>query len=91
MIKGTTVIFNDEYIDELTRHRDIAKKKFEVEDLPEHKSKAEKGLIAAEKRLDWAISFQDTIDHFVNLDVPSITGVVTVKGYELPAKHLQVV
>ena len=77
MIKGTTVIFNEEYIGELERHRDNAKKKFEVEDVPEFKQKAQKYLDACEKRLEWATEFRDT-------------GVVTVGGYELPAKHLQV-
>lgn len=90
MIKGTTVIFNEEYIGELERHRDNAKKKFEVEDVPEFKQKAQKYLDACEKRLEWATEFRDTVDHFVHLDVPNITGVVTVGGYELPAKHLQV-
>ena len=31
MIKGATVIFNEDYIAELERHRDNAKKKFEIE------------------------------------------------------------
>lgn len=90
MIKGSTVIFNDEYIAELIRHRDNAQKKFEIEDVPENKNKAQKYLEAAENKLEWATSFRDTIDHFVNLDVPNITGVVTVSGYQLPAKNLQV-
>ena len=90
MIKGTTVIFNEEYIGELERHRDNAKRKFEVEDLPEYKSKAQALYESAEKRLEWATEFRDTVDHFVNVDVPNITCVVTTKGYELPAKHLQV-
>ena len=28
---GTTVIFNEEYIDEIIRHRDIEKSKYDVE------------------------------------------------------------
>lgn len=91
MIKGATVIFNNEYIEELTRHRDNAKKKFEVEDLPEYKSKAEAAYQAAEKKLDWALEFRDTVDHFVHLDVPNITGVVTVTGVQVPAKILEIV
>ena len=91
MIQGSTVIFNEEYIDELIRHRENDKKKFDVEDLPEYKGKAEAQYLAAENKLEWATGFRDTIDHFVHLDVPSITAVVTVEGYELPAKHLQVV
>lgn len=91
MIKGSTVIFNDEYIEELIRHRDNAKRKFEVEDLPEYKNKAEAQYQAAENRLEWATGFRDTIDHFVHLDVPNITAVVTMQGYELPAKYLQVI
>lgn len=90
MIKGATVIFNEDYIAELERHRDNAKKKFEIEDVPEHKAKAQKYLEAAEKKLEWATEFRDTVDHFVNIEVPNITCIVTVKGYELPAKCLQV-
>ena len=36
---GTTVIFNEEYINEIIRHRDIAKRKYEVENMPKEKEK----------------------------------------------------
>ena len=91
MINGSTVIFNEEYIDEITRHRDNAQQKYEVEDLPEEKIKAKQQLDKWERKLDWALNFQDTIDSIENVLVPNITVIRTVKGYELPAKHLQLV
>lgn len=91
MIKGTTVIFNEEYIDEITRHRDIAKQKYEVEDLPEEKINCKKALDKWEQKLDWALNFTDTVDSLENIMVPNITVVRTLKGYELPAKHLQLI
>ena len=91
MISGATVIFNDEYIDEVTRHRDNAKKKYEVEDLPEKKEQAKKAYDNWEKKLDWALNFQETVDRVVNCEVPNITVVKTISGYELPAKILQTV
>ena len=91
MISGATVIFNDEYIDEVTRHRDNAKKKYEVEDLPEKKAQAKKAYESWETKLDWALNFQETIDRVINCEVPNITVVKTISGYELPAKILQTV
>jgi len=91
MITGATVIFNDEYIDEVTRHRDIAKKKFEVEDLPEKKEQAQKAYESWEKKLDWSLNFQDVVDRVINCEVPNITVIKTMTGYELPAKILQTV
>lgn len=91
MISGATVIFNDEYIDEVTRHRDNAKKKYEVEDLPEKKVQAKKAYETWETKLDWALNFQETIDRVINCEVPNITVIRTISGYELPAKILQTV
>ena len=91
MINGTTVIFNEDYIDEVTRHRDIWKKKYEVENMPNQKEKNFKEYEKWEKKLDWALNFQDTVDFVQNMEVPSITVVKVMSGLEIPSKHLQVV
>jgi len=90
MISGSTVIFNDDYIDEVTRHRDIAKHKYEVENMPNQKENLKKTYDAWESKLEWAMNFQDTVDFVQNMEVPSITVCKTLTGYEIPAKHLQV-
>ena len=91
MKKGNTVIFNDEYIDEVIRHRDIAKKKYEVENMPNQKARLKEELDAWENKLAWAEEFQDTIDTLVNVEIPKITAIKTMGGYEYPAKYLQVI
>ena len=91
MQHGATVIFNEEYIDEIIRHRDIAKKKYEVENMPQAKAKAKEEWDAWENKLAWAEEFQDTIDKFVNVDIPKMTAIKTMGGYEYPAKYLQVI
>lgn len=91
MIQGSTVIFNDEYIAEVERHRNSAKKKYEIENMPEKKAEYKKKYEAWEQKLDWALNFQDTVDRIENLDVPAIRVCKTFTGLALPAKHLQAV
>lgn len=91
MIKGTTVIFNDEYIDEVTRLRDIAKRKYDVENVPSNKEKLLKEYTHWENKLEWAMNFQDTVDFIQNMEVPAITICKTITGLEIPAKNLQTV
>lgn len=91
MQHGSTVIFSNEYIEELTRHRDIAQRKYDVENMPNQKAKLKEELEAWENKLAWAEEFQDTIDSFVNVEVPKITAIKTMGGYEYPAKYLQVI
>ena len=91
MQHGSTVIFSNEYIEELTRHRDIAQRKYDVENMPNQKVKLKEELDAWENKLAWAEEFQDTIDSFVNVEVPKITAIKTMGGYEYPVKYLQVI
>lgn len=91
MIQGTKVIFNNDYIEEITRHRDNAQKVWENELMPDAKEKAKKALDSWEDRLEWALSFEDILDEVKNVDVPNITIFKTMGGYELPAKHIQIV
>lgn len=91
MVKGSTVIFNEDYIDEVTRHRDNWQRKYDVENMPNQKEKNKKELERWEAKLEWSINFQDTVDFVQNMEVPAITVVKTLQGYEIPAKHLQVI
>ena len=91
MVAGATVIFNNDYIAELVRHTEIAKKKADVEDLPEKKEHAKKVYENWENKLDWARGFRDTIEQVINCEVPNITVVKTISGYEFPAKILEIV
>ena len=87
----TTVIFNDEYISEVTRHRDIAKRRYETENMPEEKEHYRMEYEQWEKKLEWAVSFQDTLDSLQNIEVPSLTVCKTLSGLVIPAKHLQII
>jgi hypothetical protein len=91
MLKGTTVIFNEEYIDEVVRHRDIAKRKYEQEHMPNNKERLQKEYEAWERKLEWSLNFQDSVDFVQNMEVPKITVCKTIGGLEIPAKHLQAV
>ena len=91
MIKGATVIFNEEYIQEITRHRDTAKRKYEIENMPEKKEELKKKLESWEAKLDWALNFQDIVDKVQNMEIPSITVCKMISGEEIPAKLLQAV
>lgn len=91
MINGSTVIFNEDYIDEITRHRDIAKRKYDVENMPNLKEKLKKEYEAWENKLEWSLNFQDTVDFVQNMEIPKITVCKTLSGLEIPAKNLQTV
>jgi len=91
MKQGTTVIFNQDYIDELIRHRDIAQKKYDVENIESQKLKAKQNLQMCEQRLEFAENFRDTIFEIKNMDIPHITAVKTMDGHEFPASVLQVI
>lgn len=91
MKQGTKVIFNQEYIDELIRHIEIARKKYEVENLPKEKEQALKSLQYLEKKLEEAETFQGTILEITNATIPSLTMVKTMDGQEYPLCQLQII
>lgn len=91
MKQGTTVIFNEEYIDTLTRHRDIAQRKFDTENLPKEKEQARRNLERLENLLDKAICYQGTVQEIKYTDIPSLTVVKTMDGGEYSLKDLQVI
>ena len=89
MLNGTKVIFNSDYVEEVERHTNLAKKKYEVENMPQNKARLKAEYEAWEKKLEWSINFQDTVDFVQNMEVPSITVCKLMSGLEIPAKHLQ--
>ena len=91
MKHGATVIFNQDYIDEVIRHRDIAQRKFDVETIPSKKNEAKAALDAWEAKLEDAECFQDVIQEIKHLDIPKMTAVRTMGGRELPVRMLQVI
>ena len=90
-MNGSTVIYNDEYIDEITRHRDIAKRKWETENMTVAKEKLFKEYENWEYKLEDAISFQDTVEYVHQMDIPNLTVCKTLTGRVIPAKNLQCV
>lgn len=88
---GNTVIYNNDYISEIERHRDIWKKRFETENMLDNKIRYEKQYKELEKKLEAAICFQDTLDSVKYVDIPKITVIKTMGGHEIPAKYVQLI
>lgn len=90
MIKGSTIIYNDSYIDELTRHYNNVKEQFDLEDIPDIKEKLKTKMTFFSNKLDEAIEFQDTIDEIMNLEVPSLSIIKTISGRVIPLANVKV-
>lgn len=90
-MQGTTVIFNEEFIQTIQRRLEIAEQKAATENMPNEKRLAMEAVESLRKKLDWALDFTDIICTIHNVEVPSITAVKTLQGYELPIKHLQII
>ena len=91
MIKGSTVIFNEAYIEELTRLRDNCQSKLEMETFFKERQKLEEQLNIYQTKLDKALDFQDVLDEVIHIDVPQITTVRTISGVVLPLKNIKVI
>ena len=91
MIKGSTVIFNEAYIEELTRLRDNCQNKLEMETFFKERQKLEEQLNMYQTKLDRALDFQDVLDEVIHIDVPQITTVRTVSDVVLPLKNIKVI
>ena len=90
-IEQSTVIFNNKYIEMISNKLDLAQLKYNIEDLPEHKENAKVLVDKLQEKLDWALGFRDTVVTYVNMEVPSITAVKTLGGYELPIQYVQII
>ena len=90
-ISGTTVIMSNEYIDELTRHRDNVQRKLNIETLMGERIRLEQELAVKQRKLDEALDFQDTVEEVLNVDCPRLTVVKTLSGMVLPLRHVQVI
>ena len=91
MIKGSTVIFNEAYIEELTRLRDNCRNKLEMETFFKERQKLEEQLNMYQTKLDRALDFQDVLDEVIHIDIPQITTIRTISGYVLPLKNIKVI
>lgn len=89
MQKGQKVIFTQDYIDELTRHRDIAKQKYEVENMPQEKSALKQKWEAWEQVLEKAECFQGIVREVKNPEMEKLATVITMEGSEHSLKNLQ--
>ena len=90
MIEGSTVIMNEAYIAELTRHRDICKKKLDKETFPKIREELTERYNRYDNMLNQALDFQDTIVEVINIDIPKLTSIRTMSGLVLPLKNVQV-
>ena len=91
MIKGNTVIFNEEYISELNRHRDGAKKQLDTTIDSKVRRGLEREIDYFTKKLEYALDFQDTVDQVINVEIPQITAIKTVSGVVLPIRIVQII
>ena len=90
MIKGSTIIMSEAYIDELTRHKDNWTKKLNVETNPGIREKIQNKVTYLENKLEDALEFQDIVDEIINIDIPRITSVRTISGLVIPINNVQV-
>ena len=90
MIKGSTVIMSEDYIADLTRHRDTYKKLMENEPYFDAQAKYRTKYEMYEEKLNKALEFQDTIEEIINVEIPKISVVKTVTGLAIPLRNLQV-
>ena len=91
MIKGSTVIFNDEYISELQRHKDNTKKQLDNTIDSRAKAELEEKFNYFTKKLEYALDFQDTVEQVINVEIPKIATVRTVSGMTIPIRIVQVI
>lgn len=91
MEKGQTVIFNNDYIEQIIRHKDITQRKYQIENMPQEKQKLKQKLDAWEQLLEKAECFQGIIREVKNKEIEKLATIVTMEGTEYPAKHLQVI
>ena len=90
MIKGATIILSDEYINELTRHKDNLEQQILLEDIPDKKARIQSRFDIMSKKLDEALEFQDVVDEIVNLEIPNMAVVKTMTGLVLPLANIKV-
>lgn len=90
MIIGSTIIFNDDYISEIKRHRDNIQRKLDNEVIPDAREELQEKYKFFDNKLEEAMDFQDVASEFINIDVPRIAAVRTISGAVLPLRNVQV-
>ena len=90
MIKGSTVIMSEEYIDELVRHKNIFEEKLKLEDIPDKKEVLKQRIEFFKNKINEAEEFQDTIEEVINYEIPSMALIKTVTGIVIPVSNVKV-
>ena len=78
MIPGNTIIYNDEYISELQRFKDITEQKLNHEISPDVRAKLEEAYKNICHKIDDALEFQEVVEELINVEVPRIAAVKTI-------------
>jgi DNA-binding transcriptional regulator GbsR (MarR family) len=90
MIKGSTVIMSSAYIDEIDSYISLLQTKLSKESNERKKSELQSQIDSYTDKLEKALAFQDTIDEVLNIDMPRLTLVKTMRGSVIPIKNVQV-
>lgn len=90
MIKGSTVIMSSAYIDEIDSYISLLQTKLSKESNERKKSELQSQIDSYTDKLEKALAFQDTIDEVLNIDMPRLTLVKTMRGTVIPIKNVQV-
>ena len=90
MIKGSTVIMSSAYINEIDSYISLLQTKLSKETNERKKSELQSQIDSYTDKLEKALAFQDTIDEVLNIDMPRLTLVKTMRGTVIPIKNVQV-
>ena len=90
MIKGSTVIMSSAYIYEIDSYISLLQTKLSKETHERKKSELQSQVDIYTDKMEKALAFQDTIDEILNIDMPRLTLVKTMRGSVIPIKNVQV-
>lgn len=90
MIKGSTIIMSEAYIEELTRHKNNFQAILANTDIPDQQDILKERIRIFNQKIEEAMDFQDTVEEILNLDIPKMTVVKTVNGLVLPIANVKV-
>lgn len=91
MIKGTTVIFNEDYISEIERHISATEQNIASEVTPDKRVVLMKKLDNLNNKLEEALEFQDCVDEILDMDTPRLTVLKTITGKVLPLRIVKII
>lgn len=91
MIKGSTIIFNEEYISEIERHISNVEKQLKNEITPDKRYALKEKLDKLNAKLEYALDFQDCLEEVLNVDILKLATVRTMSGLVLPLNIVKVI